>query len=235
MRSRFNTTAVAALAIAAGTVVFAQFDPDRVIPGGGIHIQGWTGKIDASSSRQGRKLEDAKLMQEGNTIHVTTGPATTLWNPANTASGDYTIKATFNEPKFMELNSHPHSYGIFIGGNNMGSDIMSLVYCAAYGDGNAFIRGFGPAVFNQLRSQPFPSVHKAAGIGQPVTQEIAWTVKSGKAECSINGTVKDASSFVVPSAATLRPENSPLPSNGVAIEPLWSSKTIHIPIPHPPR
>jgi hypothetical protein len=189
MRSRFNMMAVAALALAAGTVAFAQFDPDRVIPGGGIHIQGWTGKIDASSARQGRKLEDAKLMQDGNAIHVTTGPATTFWNPANTASGDYTIKATFNEPKFMELNSHPHSYGIFIGGNNMGTDMMTLVYCAAYGDGNAFIRGFGPAVFNQLRSQPFPSVHKAAGIGQPVTQEIAWTVKGGKAECAINGTV----------------------------------------------
>ncbi|HET9831277.1 MAG TPA: hypothetical protein VFP91_06200 [Vicinamibacterales bacterium] len=189
MRSRFNTTAVAALAIVAATVVFAQFDPDRVIPGGGIHIQGWTGKIDASSARQGRKLDDAKLAQDGNAIHVTTGPATTFWNPANTASGDYTIKATFLEPKFMELNSHPHSYGIFIGGNNMGTDMMSLVYCAAYGDGNAFVRGFGPAVFTQLRSQPFPSVNKAAGVGQPVKQEIAWTVKGGKAECSINGAV----------------------------------------------
>src|SRR5262252_3939884 len=189
MRSRFNTTAVAALAIAAGTVVFAQFDPDRVIPGGGIHIQGWTGKIDASSARQGRKLDDAKLAQDGNAIHVTTGPATTFWNPANSASGDYTVKATFLEPKFMELNSHPHSYGIFIGGNNMGTDTMSLVYCAAYGDGNAFVRGFGPAVFNMLRMQPFASVNKAAGIGQPVTQEIQWAVKGGKAECSINSAV----------------------------------------------
>ena len=40
-----------------------------------------------------------------------------------------------------------------------------------------------------LRAQPFPSVHKAEGIGKPVTQEIAWTVKAGKAECSINGAV----------------------------------------------
>ena len=189
MRSTKTIAAAAILALTAGAVAFAQFDPDRVIPGGGIHIPGWTGKIDASSARQGRKLDDAKLAQDGNAIHVTTGPATTFWNPANTASGDYTIKATFLEPKFMELNSHPHSYGIFIGGNNMGTDTMSLVYCAAYGDGNAFIRGFGPTVFNQLRSQPFPSVHKAAGIGQPVTQEIAWTVKGGKADCSINGAV----------------------------------------------
>jgi hypothetical protein len=51
-------------------------DPDRVIPGGGISVQGWTGKIDASSARQGRMLKDAKFAQEGNAQHVTTGPAT---------------------------------------------------------------------------------------------------------------------------------------------------------------
>jgi hypothetical protein len=182
---------VAVLTIGVGTVVSAQFgfDADKVIPGGGIFVQGWTGKIDAGSARQGRKLEDAKFVQEGAALHVTTGPATTFWNPANTASGDYTVKATFLEPKFMELNNHPHSYGIFIGGNNLGTDTMSLVYCVAYGDGTALVRGFGPSVFNMMRATPFPSVHKAAGIGQPVTQEIAWTVKGGRAECSINGAV----------------------------------------------
>ena len=187
MRASFLTGAVLTLVV--GAALSAQFDPDKVIPGGGIHVQGWTGKIDAGSARQGRKLEDAKFSQEANALRVTTGPATTFWNPANTASGNYTSKATFLEPKFMELNNHPHSYGIFIGGNDMGTDKMSLVYCAAYGDGNAFVRGFGPAVFNQLRMQSFPSVHKAAGVGQPVTQEIGWTVKGGKAECSINGAV----------------------------------------------
>ena len=189
MTNRYIAAVIAVVALGAATAVSAQFDPDRVIPGGGIAVSGWTGKIDASSVRQGRKLEDAKFVQEGQALHITTGPATTFWNPANTASGNYTIKATFLEPKFMDLNSHPHSYGIFIGGNNMGGDMMTLVYCAAYGDGNAFVRGFGPSVFNQLRSQPFPSVNKAAGIGQPVKQDIAWTVKDGKAECSINGAV----------------------------------------------
>src|SRR6266513_563443 len=107
-----NIVALSAVVLVAVVSLSAQFDPDKVIPGGGIFVQGWTGKIDAGSARQGRKLEDAKFVQEGNALHVTTGPATTCWNPANTASGDYTIKATFREPKFMELNNHPHSYGI---------------------------------------------------------------------------------------------------------------------------
>jgi len=189
MRLGLAATSATAVALVAGALVSAQMDPDRVIPGGGISVQGWTGKIDASSARQGRMLNDAKFAQEGNALHVTTGPATTYWNPANTATGDYTVKATFLEPKFMALNSHPHSYGIFIGGNGLGTDQMSLVYCVAYGDGNALIRGFGPAVFTLLNTSPNAAVHKAAGVGQPVTQEIAWRVKGGRAECSVNGTV----------------------------------------------
>src|SRR5580765_1778088 len=174
MRLGLAAFCVAVVALAAGAVLHGQFDRDRVIPGGGIFVAGWTGKIDASSARQGRMLNDSKFVQEGNALHVTAGPATTFWNPANNASGDYTVKATFLEPKFMELNSHPHSYGLFIGGNNLGTDQMSLVYCVAYGDGNALIRGFGPAVFTLLRA-PNAAVHKAAAVGQPVTQAIAWS------------------------------------------------------------
>jgi hypothetical protein len=187
---RFGLAAIcaASLALVAGALLNAQGDPDRVIPGGGIFVQGWTGQIDAGSVRQGRKLADAKFAQEGAALHVTTGPATTYWNPANTASGDYTVKATFLEPHFMTLNSHPHSYGIFIGGHDVGTDKMTLVYCVAYGDGSALVRGFGPAVFTLRNASPSAAVHKAAAVGQPVTQEIAWHVKDGRAECSINGT-----------------------------------------------
>ena len=164
-------------------------DADRVIPGGGIFVQGWMGRIDASSVRQRRMINDAKFVQEGIALHVTTGPAATYWNPANTAGGNYTVRATFLEQQFMSLNSHPHSYGIFIGGNHMGTDQMSLVYCVAYGDGNALIRGFGPAVFTLLGMSQNPAVHKAAAVGKPVTQDIAWRVNAGRAECSINGTL----------------------------------------------
>src|SRR5437763_17032412 len=165
MRLGLTAISAAVVTIVASALLSAQFDPDRVIPGGGIFVQGWTGKIDASSVRQGRMINDAKFAQEGNALHVTTGPAATYWNPANTASGDYTVKATFLEPKFMALNSHPHSYGIFIGGNTMGSDEMSLVYCVAYGDGKALVRGFGPPVFTLMQPTAHASVHKAAGVG----------------------------------------------------------------------
>ena len=189
MRIAVASTFVLAVAILNGAFLSAQGDPDRVIPGGGVLFQGWTGKIDASSVRQGRMLNDAKFIQEGNALHITTGPAVTYWNPANTASGDYTVKATFREPKFMNLNSHPHSYGLFIGGQDLGSEQMSLVYCVTYGDGTALVRGFGPAVFTLMRPSPSPAVHKAPAVDQPVTQDIAWRVRGGRAECVVNGMV----------------------------------------------
>jgi hypothetical protein len=204
MRARVQVIAAVILALGvAAPAVYAQGDPDRVIPNGGISVQGWTGKIDAQSERQGRVLNDARMAQEGTAIHVTTGPATTFWNPANKASGDYTIKATFTESKYMNLNSHPHSYGIVIGGNDLGTDQQSLIYCAAYGDGTFIVRGFGPAPFQMggRSPTPNPAVHKAAAVGEPVTQAIAWTVKGNRAECSINGTVVagfDKSEIVAP-------------------------------------
>jgi hypothetical protein len=128
---------------------------------------------------------------QGNALHVTTGPAVTYWNPANTATGNYTVSATFTEAKYMELNDHPHPYGIVIAGNNLGTDQQSYLYCAANGAGSFIVRGFGPEPFqvNGRRGEAHEAVNKAAGRGQPVTQEIAVSVHGDKVECSINGTV----------------------------------------------
>jgi hypothetical protein len=169
----------------------AQSESSRVVAGGGISIPGWAGKIDAAEERFGQKLNNAKLSQEGGAMHVITGPAVTYWNPANKATGNYTVKATFNEPKYMNLNDHPHPYGIVIGGNDLGTPQESLLYCAAYGNGYFIVRGFGPAPFrmNGPEGDPNPAVHVAKGKDQPVTQEIAVSVKGDRVECAINGKI----------------------------------------------
>ena len=177
--------------VAVPSVNFSQGTPmesSRGVAGGGISVPGWTGKIDAKEEAAGLTLNSAKLEKQGNGLHVTTGPAVTYWNPKNTAKGDYTVTATFTEPKYMNLNNHPHPYGIVIAGNNLGTDQQSYLYCAAYGNGNFIVRGFGPAPFqlNGPRGAANDAVNKAAGQGQPVTQEIALSVKGDKVECAIN-------------------------------------------------
>jgi hypothetical protein len=192
MKHRASVLALAVTAIAAIPAVSsaqAMGETSHAVASGGITVPGWTGRIDASEASKGSVLENAKLATEGSAMHVTTGPSVAYWNPTNMAKGDYTVMATFAEPKYMGLNSHPHPYGIMIGGNDMGTDQQSYLYCAAYGNGNFIVRGFGPTAF-QLngRGAPSPAVHKAAAVGEPVSQEIAVTVKGDKVECAINGT-----------------------------------------------
>jgi hypothetical protein len=169
----------------------APMEETRAVAGGGISAAGWTGQIDAAEASRGQMITNAKLATEGSGLRVTTGPAVAYWNPANTATGDYTVKAKFTEPSYMNVNDHPHPYGIFIGGNDMGTAAQSYLYCAAYGNGNFIVRGFGPEAFqlNGRRGEANAAVNKAAGKGSPVTQDIAVSVKGDNVTCSINGAV----------------------------------------------
>jgi hypothetical protein len=206
---RSKIAAAALLFIFIPAFLYAQDPegPSRSIAGGGITVPGWTGKIDANEQKAGKTINDAKFAKEGSGLHVITGPAVTYWNAANQASGNYTVKATFNEPKYMNLNSHPHPYGIVIAGNGLGTDKESYLYCAAYGSGTFIVRGFSPEPFqlNGRRGEANAAVHKAAGVGEPVTQEIAVSVKDGRVECSINGAVVagyDKAAVIAPGALT---------------------------------
>ncbi len=193
MRTAHLTTLFAATLLLIPALVKAQDqgETSRSIAGGGVSVPGWTGRVDANEEKAGKTLNDAKLAGSGRTLNVKTGPAVTYWNPDNKATGDYTVKATFTEPKYMSLNSHPHPYGIVIAGNDLGTAQQSYLYCAAYGSGTFIVRGFGPDPFqmNGRRGEANAAVHKAAGPGEPVTQEIAVSVKGGRVECAINGTV----------------------------------------------
>ncbi len=166
-------------------------DAAKAVAGGGISVPGWQGKIDPQEEKAGQVLNNAKLAQEGKALRVTTGPAVTYWNPPNMASGNYTVKATFTESQYMGLNDHAHPYGIVIAGNDMGTPNASFLYCATYGDGRFIVRGFGPAAFqvNSRKGELGASVNKAAGKGQPVTQEIAMSVTGDSVTCSVNGAV----------------------------------------------
>lgn len=195
MRAVYLSVAALAVTLAATGAMQAQQAPamqdaDRKVAGGGIMAPGWTGNIDAGAAKAGGKITDSKFVLADGKFTITTGPAGNYWNPANTASGDYTVKATFHEPSYMNINDHPHPYGLFIAGNKLGTEEFSMLYCAPYGNGTFIVRGFGPAPFqmNGRRGGPHEAVKKVEK-GQPVTQEVMWTVKGGRAECSINGAV----------------------------------------------
>src|ERR1044071_9064650 len=188
---RFNVCAAAvALTLCTTASAFAQ-DAAIAVKDGGVFAKGWAGKIDAQEEKGGANLNQSRFEEKGGTFTVRTGPATTYWNPANKATGNYTVSATFSEPKYMNLMDHPHPYGIMIAGSDLGTDTQSYIYCSAYGNGTFIVRGMGPAPFQVSARKPEPNaaINKAAGKNAPVKQDIAVTVTADKIECAVNGTV----------------------------------------------
>jgi len=192
MRRQHIFTAAALLAaVTVFPISLAAQEEARAVAGGGISVPGWQGRIDASEAAAGQVLNNSRLARDGNVLRVTTGPAVVYWHPDNKATGDYTVKATFTESRFQNLNNHPHPYGIVVGGNDMGTESQSYLYCATYGTGTFILRGFGPQPFrvNGNRPEANAAINKASAPGASVSQEIAVSVKGDKIECAVNGTV----------------------------------------------
>ena len=174
-----------ALLATASTAAAAQ-DADRSVANGGIKIASWSGRVDRKPAAAGKTINDSRLVMENGALRLSVGPAGNFWNPANTASGDYEVMATFKELKMTA--SHPHSYGIFIGGKDLQSDSETLMYCIVYGNGTYSIKTFhGATVTTLVNTEASPALHTADANGES-TNQLAWRVRGGRASCVINGT-----------------------------------------------
>jgi hypothetical protein len=109
------------------------------------------------------------------------------WSPANTAKGDFSVKATFTEAK--QVNDHPHPFGVFIGGSALDTDAPNALYCSAYRNGNYIVRGFAGGQVFRVVAKPAP--HDAVKKGDPaaeVVNEVSLVVKGDSVSCLVNGT-----------------------------------------------
>jgi hypothetical protein len=182
-------TAAATTADAAATATppagGAAGDADRSVAGGGILVDGWRGKVDARAAGQGKTINDSRVAMNGNNIDLRVGPAAIYWNPANTASGNYEVKASFTENKHNP--GHPHSYGVFIGGSNLDADDQALAYCIVYADGSYSVKYFhGADVETVVDREQHAAIRKADANGS-ATNEVGWRVRGDQASCVING------------------------------------------------
>jgi hypothetical protein len=179
-------------------------DADRSVKDGGVKVKGWLARVDRKAAGAGKTVNDSKFAADpAGGYRVSVGPAGNFWNPDNVAKGDYEVKATFKELKMAA--SHPHSYGIFIGGNALESDTETLMYCIAYGNGTYAIKTFHGADVKTLVPPTASAALKKADANGEATNTVGWRVKGGKASCVINGTeVKsfDKSEVIAPDKLT---------------------------------
>tara|TARA_B100001123_G_scaffold33416_1_gene34812 strand:- start:4821 stop:5390 length:570 start_codon:yes stop_codon:yes gene_type:complete len=101
--------------------------------GGGVSVDGWQARLDSGRA----DVNDLSFMSMGGGFHVTTGPHAIFWNPENAATGTYTLSGTFTQ---TEPSSHPNSFGVFIGGQNLDDDSQAYTYFLIREDGQFLIK-----------------------------------------------------------------------------------------------
>jgi hypothetical protein len=100
--------------------------------------EGWKVRIDRSTNAADPDDNpNLKFMTMGKGFHVTGGPAGTFWNPANTATGTYTVSATFN---LMKPSGHTNYYGLVFGGDQLDGAGQNYIYFLVAQDGTYLVK-----------------------------------------------------------------------------------------------
>jgi len=101
--------------------------------GGGVTANGWQARLDSGRA----DVNDLSFMSMGGGFHVTTGPHAIFWNASNTASGTYTLSATFTQ---TQPSSHPNSFGLLFGGQDLDGDSQRYTYFLIREDGQFLLK-----------------------------------------------------------------------------------------------
>lgn len=109
-----------------------------VAPLGAQTVDGWKVRIDKSQSASDPDdTPDLKFVAAGKGFRATGGPAGTFWNPANSGTGNYTLKGTFT---LMKPSGHVNYYGLIFGGSNLDAATQTYAYFLVAQNGTFIIR-----------------------------------------------------------------------------------------------
>jgi len=162
--------------------------------------KGWMLRVDRSTSAEDPDAPGAiKLVQTGTSLHVTTPQAAVFWNPANTATGNYTLKGTF---KLMKSTGYLEYYGLIFGGSNLEGAGQEYLYFVITDDGTWLVkRRSGASAQEVSEKTPSPAVKKPDASGSS-TNALEVRVMGDKIDFVINGTVVKTLPRTGPAAKT---------------------------------
>lgn len=149
---------------------------------------GWQLRLDRSTNAADPdKTPEVKVTQMGTGFHVTTGPAAVLWNPANTATGTYTLRGTFH---LMKPSGHVNYYGLVFGGGNLEDASQNYLYFLVGQNGTFIVkhRAGDTMTHDVVARTPHPAVAKPSGAGTSVNN-LEVRVGADKIDYVVNGTV----------------------------------------------
>ena len=149
--------------------------------------QGWKVRIDRSTNAQDPdNTPNLTFKAMGKGLHVKGGPAGTFWKPGTAASGNYTLKATFN---LQEPSNHTNYYGLIFGGSNLDTASQAYTYFVIAQNGMFQVRKRqGEAVTDVVRRATNPAVRQPGADGKS-TNTLEVRVNGDTVSYVVNGTV----------------------------------------------
>ena len=88
--------------------------------------KGWKVRVDHSTAASDPDAAgDVKFETNGPGFHATNPKAAVYWNPANTATGNYVLKASF---RLEKPSGHVNYYGLVFGGSALEGAEQSYLY-----------------------------------------------------------------------------------------------------------
>jgi hypothetical protein len=100
--------------------------------------KGWRVRVDRSTSASDPDAAGTvKFVTSGSGFHATNPQAAVFWNPANTATGNYSLKGTFT---LMKPSGHTNYYGLVFGGSDLEAAGQSYLYFLVAQDGTWLVK-----------------------------------------------------------------------------------------------
>jgi hypothetical protein len=149
---------------------------------------GWLERVDASTdAADPDDVPNVTFRTAANGFEVTTGPAVTLWNPANTVSGNYTLEGTFT---LLQPSGHTNYYGLIYGGSGLEGASQSYIYFLVAQNGSFIIRhrAGNDTVHDIIGRTANAAVAQPGANGQSVNR-LQVRVGANDTQFSVNGTV----------------------------------------------
>jgi hypothetical protein len=184
--------AVAAFASAAsaqggGGMAGMNMEATKKVTQVGAHPDGWTLRTDDPAE----KPENVNFTTMGPGMHVESGPAAIYWNSANTASGAYTITATFG---VRSIPLHD-AVGLIWGGSDLAGAKESYGYFLVYGDGGFTVKHRSgpsgamrnnPDVHTVVAKAANPAIKAAPASGGSASNKLAVKVAADSVRFFVN-------------------------------------------------
>ena len=146
----------------------------------------WKMRVDRSAAASDPDAPgNIKFVAMGTGFHATNPQAAVYWNPANTATGAYTLKGTFT---LMKPSGHTNYYGLVFGGSGLEGAQQSYLYFVVAQDGTWLIkRREGETASTVVAKTPNDAVKKPETGKSQNALEVR--VAADKIDFVVNGAV----------------------------------------------